>query len=127
MATKGRVIALFILQSLLLLVASMSIKKANPWDQLKMKQFCLPSTYTLEIRSEGCQPESVTVNACLGVCPSYVKVIWQEPFFKNYCQCCTATEFEAVEFTLKNCSPSAKRLVAVQSAKQCSCMNKSCN
>ena len=112
---------------LFVFTSQMSIDVQNPWDQLKMKQFCMPSTYYTEIKGDGCAPEMVTVNACLGVCPSYVGIIWQEPYFKNFCQCCGATETETVQFTLKNCKNSEKRVVAVQSAKKCSCLKSICS
>ena len=116
----------FIIVPILLHLASMSYAQ-HPWRQLKIRHFCLLSTYHIEIKSEGCTPEIVTVNACLGVCPSYVKIIAKEPYFKNLCRCCTAIEHETVEFTLHNCKNQQKNVVSLQSAKRCSCLDINCD
>lgn len=111
----------------LLLTSCMSLKiDQNPWEKLKMKQFCLPSTYALEITEEGCKPEKVTVNGCLGVCPSYVKITGQEPYLKSYCRCCSAVETKTVKFVLRDCA-GGDRAVSVKSAVKCSCMNYTCD
>ena len=115
-----------IVVQVLLLLFTMS-EAEDPWEKLKIRQFCLPSTYYVEIKKEGCTPEMIKVNACLGVCPSYVKIISQKPFFKQFCHCCTATESEKVEFTLKNCKNRQDNAVLIESAKKCSCLNINCN
>ena len=121
---KVSIHAVIAIQAVLLL-STLSTAK-HPWNELKSKHFCLPSTYNIEITSEGCIPEMVTVNACLGVCPSYVKIISEEPYFKGDCSCCAAIESETIKFTLKKCKDPQKSVVFMQSAKKCSCLYKSC-
>ena len=123
---RKKTIRKFIIIQVLLHLASMSYAQ-YPWRQLKIRHFCLLSTYHIEIKSEGCTPEMVTVNACLGVCPSYVRIIASEPYFKNLCHCCRAMEHETVEFALQNCKNPQKSVVSVQSAKRCSCVEIDCN
>ena len=109
-----------------LLLLTMS-EAEDPWRKLKIRHFCLLSTYYVEIKKEGCTPEMVQVNACLGVCSSYVKIISQEPYFKHFCHCCTAIERETVQFTLQNCKNPQESVVSVESAKKCSCLNINCS
>ena len=112
---------------LLIAVVTVVTGSKSPWDRLQMKRFCRPSTYILTVNKAGCEQEAVTVNACLGVCPSYVEVTWQEPFFKNNCQCCKATEVVTRKFILKNCKKSVDREVLIQSVKSCSCQETPCS
>ena len=98
----------------------------NPWELLKMKQFCKPAPFAVTVTQEGCKTEVFTVNACLGLCSSYVQVTWQEPFFINQCQCCTATEVTEQKFTLQHCAIESDRRVLIQSARKCSCTRSDC-
>lgn len=97
----------------------------SQWEGMSI--YCNKEGYKVTVQRNGCVTEKFTVDACLGLCRSYVKLISDHPYMINLCQCCKATRSIKKRFYLNQCDPGIDRAVDIDSAEECACHTQTCH
>ena len=111
--------------ALLLIICSQVTFSQNPWEGMSV--YCNKEGYKVTVQRNGCVTEKFTVDACLGLCRSYVRLISNHPYMVNLCQCCKATRSLKKRFYLSQCDPGIDRAVDIESAEECACHSQTCH
>ncbi len=97
----------------------------DPWSTMSV--YCRRLNYNVRVQRQGCTTERFPVNACLGLCKSYVKLEMVIPHFNNQCMCCKSTGIERKTFQFAQCNQGVDKNVQIDSATGCACQHVPCS
>ena len=102
------------------------VEANDPWVAQSIEVFCDQQPFEKTVVREGCESGKFVVQACLGNCRSYQKVLSHAPHFESRCSSCQPRVTENKQFTMEGCSPGVDALVTIESAVGCECKQITC-
>ena len=97
------------------------VTASDPWVAQQIEVFCDKQQYRKKVERQGCDDQSFIVEACLGNCRSYQKILTHAPHFQSQCSSCKPTRTEYKKFTFTRCNTGVDDKISIESALSCSC------